>query len=783
MLTTPVPTVNKFLDPVQTPLPTIDQVINKIGDAKIFSQIDLKEAFLQLPLDYESQLLTTINTPYGLYSYRYLPFGLTASPGIFQSFISKILDNIPNVVCYQDDILIMSPDSKSHELTLHNVLTCLQKHGLKINVTKSKFFTNEVKYLGHIFNDTGVHTNPEKVRAILNAPSPSNIKQLQAFIGLCTYYHRFIPCFSDVMSPLYELLKKNVPYVWGTAQQISFDRVKSLFKSCNILQMFNPNLPIIVETDSSSYGIAGVLLQRETNSKFWHPVQFISRTLNSAERNYSCLEREALSVIFALDKFKHFLLGSKFHILNDHKPLMSLFAKHKSVPQSCSARVQRWCLKLCQYNYEFIYSKGKDNVQSDCLSRLPLADIPKINEPEELIFHVNIINDQFISFKTIGEYTNADSNLTLLKQYIVQGVPKRINNHILSQYKSVIPSLSIVKGCIMFGSRVFIPESIRHDVLTMFHRDHPGITVMKKLVRSLIWYPGLDSDVEKMISNCSICQSVRTKPSQNVYLSWPQTEYPWSRLHIDHCFINGKTILIVIDSKTKYLEAEIVTSTSAQDTLDALTLIFSRHGLPCTIVSDNATSFTAQIFKDFLMKNNIEHITSPPFSPQSNGQAERAVRVVKDLLSKCPDVKSSLKMRLARVLFHYRTIPQASTGVAPCMSLNSRQYVTIRDKINPMFAKDSNNSNACNNKISRFSIGDNVLAYNFGKGDKWLKATVVQRHGVNTYDVHIHDHDIIRKRHKSQLIKSTKELSLNYNVDSQNEPDTAPQLRRSPRFN
>ena len=772
-------TVNKYLDPVQTPLPTIDQVIQKVGKASTFSQIDLKEAFLQLPLDSASKLLTAINTPYGLYVYNYLPFGLTASPGIFQAYISQILDNIPDVICYQDDILIMSSNPTSHKSTLHKVLSTLRDHGLQINVNKSQFFIPEVKYLGYIFNKDGVFTDENKIKAILGAPSPTSVKQLQSFIGLCTYYQRFIPNFSDVLSPLYKLLKKDAPYIWGSEQQRSFNRIKQLFNTCNILKMFDPNLPVLVETDSSSYGIAGVLLQRNIDSKFWHPVQFISRTLNSAERNYSCLEREALSVVFALDKFKHFLLGSKFLIHNDHKPLMSLFAKYKPVPQSCSARVQRWCLKMAQYNYDFVYTRGLDNVQSDCLSRLPLQEIPKIEEPEELIFHVNIVDNQVISCQTIKEHTDADANLTELKQYIVQGSPRKITNPVLCKFKSIIPSLSILDGCIMYNSRVFIPGSLRKHVLKLFHKEHPGITAMKKLVRSLIWYPGLDSDVESIVSTCNICQSVRSKPSQNVYVTWPEPERPWCRVHIDHCFVENKILLVVIDAKTKYLEVEVVPSVSAHDTMDALTLIFSRHGLPNTLVSDNATSFSAQIFKDFIAKNNIEHVTPPPFSPQSNGLAERAVRVVKDLLKKSNDSKDSLKIRLARILLYYRTVPHATTAISPCVALNKRKYVTVQDKINPLYASKHKTNNICSRKITQFSVGSSVLAYNYGRGDKWLKAIVVRQTGVNTYDVLVEALDTGWKRHKSQLISASPKLQLNQNVNF--EPHVAPQVRRSPR--
>ena len=333
-------TVNKFLDPVQTPLPTVDDTISRIGHAQVFSKIDLSHAFLQLNLDESSKQYTVINTVDGLYQYNNLCFGLTASPSIFQSFITKTLSNIKNLIIYQDDVLVLTPDHKSHVETLRKVLNALKDAGIKINSSKSKFFVESVTYLGHVFDKYGVKPNPSKTKSILDAPAPKNVKETQSFVGLCTYYARFVPNFAHVMSPLYHLLKKDVTFHCGPEQQNSFDSMKKLFVSDVILQHYDPTAEFMLETDSSSYGLGSVLFQRKDANSPWLPVQFASRTLNSAERNYSNIEREALSVIFGLEKFKHYLLGVPFIIKNDQKPLLKLFANDKSIPTACSSRIQ-----------------------------------------------------------------------------------------------------------------------------------------------------------------------------------------------------------------------------------------------------------------------------------------------------------------------------------------------------------------------------------------------------------------------------------------------------------
>ena len=345
-------TVNKYLNPVSSPLPTVDDVISRTGKATVYSKIDLSEAFLQLPLDDYSKQFTVINTPEGLY--QYLPFGLTASSGIFQAFLTELLSHIDSIVVYQDDILILSADHDSHVKTIRQVLCTLKSAGIKVNSKKCKFFEDNIKYLGHIFDKNGVHTNPDKTKSILDAPAPQNVKQVQAFIGLCNYYSRFVPDFARTMKPLYKLLEKNSKFFWDKAQQETFDRIKSLFKSHDVLQHYDPNGKLTLETDSSAYGIGACLMQRTNSKPEWLPIQFASRTLNKAEQHYSNIEREALSVIFGIEKFRNYLLGTKFVIKNDQKPLFKIFAHDKSIPTSCSARIQRWALKLSQFNYSLI---------------------------------------------------------------------------------------------------------------------------------------------------------------------------------------------------------------------------------------------------------------------------------------------------------------------------------------------------------------------------------------------------------------------------------------------
>jgi hypothetical protein len=259
-------TINKFTKTITYPMPTIDYVLGNIGEARIFSRIDLQNAYLQLPLAEESKKYTVINTPEGLFQYNFLPFGISSASAIFQSFISQILSGVPQTICYMDDVLVLTRTYQEHVLVLEKVFEALQGAGVKINNDKCKYFTDSVEYLGHLFTSRGARPNPEKVRAILDAPCPSNVKEVQSFVGLCTYYSRFIPNFSSAFAPLYALLKKNVQFTWTKEHQACFETIKNLFRGDKILKLFNPNLETAIETDASSYGIAAVLLQKHDDT-------------------------------------------------------------------------------------------------------------------------------------------------------------------------------------------------------------------------------------------------------------------------------------------------------------------------------------------------------------------------------------------------------------------------------------------------------------------------------------------------------------------------------------
>ena len=758
-------TLNKHMIMARFPLPSIEEVSSKVGNAKYFSVIDLSNAFQQLPLEEESKKYTTICTSEGMYFYNFLPFGTCSSPGIFQSFSCEVLAGIENVLIYQDDLLLLNETSDQHSETLDKVLGALKNAGLKINRDKSQFFASEVKYLGHIFNESGVHMDPEKIRAIVEAPVPKNVKEVQSFIGLANYYNRFIKNFSNVFAPLYDLIKKNAVFKWGKEENKCFEIIKKLFSCKNlVLKSFDQNIETALEVDASSTGIGATLLQK--HGKYWLPVMFASRTLNKSERNYSQIEREGLSVLFGCEKFKKYLLGTEFILRNDHLPLKKLFSSNNCIPQNCSARLIRWALRLSQFKFNFEYIKGIDNTNADFLSRLPLNESVDSHEPYELVFALNHFDKMPITLSDIIRETNNDENLLKLKSYIINGFPGKLDTE-LSEFSKVTSNLSISKDCILFENRVYIPKILRNDILKLFHENHPGISAMRQISRALIWYPCMDKDIVNFVKSCPHCQNNQVKPPQNNTLEWPKSTARFQRIHADHFFFEDKIFFIVIDTFSRYIECAMVPSVSSNCTIEVLREIFARNGLPGTLVTDNSTSFVSAEFQEFMDKNKIIHMTSPAWHPPSNGPAENSVRIIKQLLKK--NTHGSMRTRLSQALFHHRTAPHSVTKIPPSVALNGRKYITLRDRINPLNVPNLSRKEV-EKTITNFEIGENVLVLNSRPGPKWFRGIITEKLGRNIYNVKVFEFDSIWCRHANQLrstnaIVDKGSIADNFDVD------------------
>ena len=410
--------------------------------------MDLAHAYMQVPLEDTSKALTTINTHKGLYQYNRLPFGISSVPAIFQQTMETILQDIPQVF----DILVTGGTEREHLQNLDVVLKRLKKKGVRLK-QKCYFMLQEVEYLGHVLSSSGIQPSPKNVRAIQSVPAPENITQLKSFLGMVTYYLKFLPNLSTTLSPLYSLLQKNSKWKWTKEHKSAFAKVKEQLASPVVLTSFDPDKELILQCDASPYGLGAVLAHKDPNGTE-HPIAFCSRTLAPAEKNYSQLDKEALALVFGTKKFHSYLYGRTFTLISDHKPLQLIMGEKKGVPQMASARLKRWSLLLGAYDYRIQFKPGHENLVPDALSRLPLPDYPSdIPVPGETIFLIESLHNTPLHTKQVANWTNQDPILSRVRSREWSDV----HEPDLAPYKQRQNELSVTGGCILWESRVIVP--------------------------------------------------------------------------------------------------------------------------------------------------------------------------------------------------------------------------------------------------------------------------------------------------------------------------------------
>lgn len=634
-------TINKQLIVDKYPLPTINELFSKLHGGQLFTKLDLSMAYNQLILDEEPQKYTCINTHRGLFAYTRLVFGLASAPAIFQRVMESLLAGIEGVLCLLDDVLITGRNRAEHMDRLHQVLQRLQGAGLVLQKEKCLFFQSEINYLGYVINKEGLKKSPEKIKAIVQAPVPTNVSQLQSFLGLVNYYRCFVPGASTVLSPLYELLKKGAKWCWSDRENEAFMRIKNNITSDQVLTHFNPGAKIILTVDASPSGLGAVLSQIDSD-KQEKPIAFASRTLSNSEKRYSQIQKEATAIIFGVRRFHQYLYGraTPFILRTDHKPLLSIFGPNKGIPEVSANRLQRYALFLSGYNYEIEYVKSKDN-SADYLSRASLpvtvagagaAGERAEADPCDRAAYVQFVTDGAlpITARDLRDATNGDPIFKRVINYVLNGWPRKVTDTAIRPFYLCKLQLSYENGCLMRGHKAVIPECLQRRVLSELHSSHLGIVKTKAEARSRLWFPGIDEALEKMIGACATCAQLRASPPRVQPSPWPYPSHPFHRVHLDFLGpLNGRMFLVIVDAYSKWVEVYEMNSCTSTALIERLYEFMSRFGLPRTFVTDNGTAFCSQDFKKFCELNGISHMTSPPYHPASNGQAEIYVKVVK----------------------------------------------------------------------------------------------------------------------------------------------------------
>ena len=487
---------------------------------------------------------------------------------------------------------------------------------------------------------------------------------MHSFLGLVNFLNRYTPRLAELCSPLRKLILKDSHYSPGDPEHTAFDAIKAEFKKKIILPYFDRNKETILQTDASKKGFGAVILQEE------QPIYYASRALTSAEKNYQNLEREAQAAVWGMEKFHYFLYGRKFILQTDQKPLVSIFRKHMI---DVSPRIQRITIRAWQFDFIPQHIPSRINVIADSLSRVTPLEFQDSNAEKDILA-VNFL--QYSSIKErerdeVLQETNKDKELQSLKHYISKGWPAKRSQipMFLHPYWNFRDELMVESGIPMKNSKVLIPETLKQKYLMQIHQGHQGIEACRTRAREFVFWISINNDLKELVEKCDICQAQQNStPIVQKYVS-EVPPHPWHTLGSDLFYFQRIDFLVVVDYFSKYLIIRKIPNSTSSAVIKELGMIFSEFGKPQIFRSDNGPCYASQEFKFFMQNWLIEHRTSSPHYPQSNGLAESMVKVSKNLIEKA--VRQDLPWN--RLLLDYRCTPISSEIPSPAEILFGRK--------------------------------------------------------------------------------------------------------------
>ena len=660
--------VNKAVKREVYQMPSVETTINKIAARSVYSKLDCNSGYFQLELDDASRKLTTFITPFGRFRFKRMPYGISSGPEIFQKYMDEALSDIPGVVVQMDDILVEGSDCAEHDARLKSVLDKLAELGLTLNLDKCIIAETKLEYLGQMVDGGTIRKDPSKVQAIHNISEPTNTTELRRFLGVVNQLMKFCPNLSDLTKPLRDLLKKDSVWQWGPEQAQAFEKLKQELTSDRVLSMYDPNRETVVTADASSYGLGAVICQRQENGEM-KPIAYASRSMTETECRYAQIEKEALAITWAMEHWADLLVGlQKLKVETDHKPLVPLLST--KYIHELPIRVQRFRMRLMRFNFTITHVPGKYLYTADALSRDPdvsakaQESLRDLNELVETYVNTIMVTLPVVDSRLdeIRLQTKRDDELKVVMHYVQHGWPERSPKGPFGKYWKERGNISLHEGLLMRGSRIMIPQSMQPDVLRYLHDGHQGITKTRAKAADSVWWPGISRDIDKVVRNCAMCEKYRRERVEPMK-GFPFPERPWSLIGSDFFDYGGRKYILVVDYYSRDVEICVVSkNVDASETILRMKKIFSRHGIPDILVSDNGPQYSADEFSRFAKDWGFEHFTSSPEYPQANGEAERMVETMKAILKKASDEYLALLMYRATPLQNGYSHAELSIG-------------------------------------------------------------------------------------------------------------------------
>lgn len=609
------------------PLPCMEDQMNRLSGNKFYCTLDLASGYYQLELTEEAKPKTAFVTPDGQWEFNRMPFGLANAPAVFQRTVNKALGQLrfKTAVAYMDDVLVPSKTVEEGIEKLQQILERLRTFNLTLKPSKCYFFQTSVDFLGFEVSAEGIKPGQKKTEAVEYFPTPVSVHNVRQFLGLASFFRKFIKNFATIAKPLTSLLKNNVPWNWGGDQQKAFDELKSRLVSRPILALYDPSLTTELHTDASKWGVGGMLLQKQDSGDL-KPVAYFSRQTSPIEQHFSSYELETLAVVMSLVKFRPYLLGMPFTVVTDCNSLRATFMKRDMIP-----RVARWWSLIQEFDCDVKYKSGQGMCHVDALSRNPVSgdDMEDIDFPTVLI-----ISDDWL--KTVQ---SADSEIERIKKVLLDPDSKNvidIKQNFCIKHNSVY---RITDN----GHKWLVPKGVRWHILKACHDDIGHFSVEKTLdkIKETYWFPKMKKFTKKYVQSCLQCAHSKIPAGKRSgYLHpIPKISKPFHTLHADHLGpfnaskSKNKYLLVIIDSYSKFIILKPVKNTKAFTTIRVFKEYFATFGCPVRLITDRYSSFTGKKFGLFLKDVGVKHVMNAVATPRANGQVERYNRTILDSLT------------------------------------------------------------------------------------------------------------------------------------------------------
>jgi hypothetical protein len=716
------------------PLPRIDEALDSLGNSKFFTTLDLASGYWQVGLSDTAREKTAFLTPSGLYQFTVMPFGLCNAPATFERLMERVLVSLQWQIClvYIDDIIVFSKSITEHIDRLEIIFHRLAEANLKLKCSKCHLLRERVTYLGHVVSASGVSTDPEKIKAVLNWPEPTTSADVKSFMGLCSYYKRFIPDFSAIARPLIRLTEKNVQFQWSNDERGAWELLKGKLTTAPILAYPDPKLPFILDTDASEYGIGAVLSQIQGGVE--RVISYGSRSLSKQERRYCVTRKEMLACVFFVKHFHHYLAGRHFTLRTDHSALKWLKSFHSPEEQ-----VARWIQVIDSYDFTIEHRPGRLHGNADALSRGPCGQcggphagcitrksynpsnekcmsISECDNTHDItqgaVCKVNTrgqqvrcdspnswIGDCVLDLRTIVDAQSADPAVCDAIEWLrgdrkpswhevaLAGIDVKF---LWSQFSSLrfengvlfreLPSLN------GFVKRQFIlPSALRKEALDACHDNltagHFGFRRTLNQVRRRFIWPNMRREIEEYCRSCNTCSLRKTNgPKRKAPMKSYVCGLPFERVALDLMgpfplsTRGNRYVLVVTDQFTKWMEAYPIPNIEAKTVASVFVQEFiSRFGCPRFLHSDQGKQFEAEVFQELCVLLEIKKTRTTPYHPCSDGLSEKNVQTVGKLIRTFCTSQKEWDANINLLTMAYRSTPHPSTGFTPNRMVMGRE--------------------------------------------------------------------------------------------------------------